>query len=109
MSLDVQLDVFSVQGGVGGSHVWLKCPALKLTIADRSLKAVCCYCVICTRRHRRHHRSSGVAMRGRIIVPNIIPIIIITNIDRQHPRHKKKIALGKVVRMRTGVGGGMIR
>ena len=35
MSVDVHLDVFSVQGGVGGNHVWLKCPALKLTIVDR--------------------------------------------------------------------------
>ena len=87
----------------------LKCPALRLTIADRSLKAVCCCCVICARSHRRHHQSSGVAMCGSRIFPNIIPIIIITNIDRHHPRQKNEILIGRLVRMRTGVGGGMIR
>ena len=55
MSVDVQLEVFSVQGGVGGSHGWFKCPALKLTIADRSLKAVCCCFVVCVMSRRRRH------------------------------------------------------
>ena len=109
MSVDVQLDVISVHSDVGGSHVWIKCPALKLTIAYRSLQAVCYCCVICARSTVviiiRHQCSQcEVAATSPISFPLLsspTSIVII-------PVIKKRLVMGKVVRMRTDISGGMV-